>query len=77
MNSQAKPMADNPGVGGVVESIPFSERRIHPGGLEVVLSIARANIPPTHPQLGRQNSFEPQPARMTRMVLFDRDPRSG
>ena len=37
MNSQSKRGTDNPGVGGVVESIPFSERRIYvkqPIGLE-------------------------------------------
>ena len=56
MNSHTQRGGDKSGLGRVVESIPFSERRIHPGGLEVVLSIARANIPPAHPQLGWQNS---------------------
>ena len=33
-----------------------------PVGFEVALSTARANITPTHPQLGWQNSCEPHPA---------------
>ena len=34
----------------------LSERSVHPAELEVVISNARANIPPSHPQLVWQNS---------------------
>ena len=54
MNSQSKSRFDNPGVGGVVESIPFSESRIH---LTVLKSsspmLAQTSHPPTRNLFGK------------------------
>ena len=58
MNLQSKRWTDNPGVGRVVESISLLERRIHREDIDVVLSTARANIPSSHPQLGRKTSSD-------------------
>ena len=58
MNSQSKRGTDKSGGERVVESISLLERRIHPVDIDVVLSTARANIPPSHPQLGRKTSSD-------------------
>ena len=42
----------------MVESISFLERRIYFDDIDAVLSTARANIPPSHPQLGRKTSSD-------------------
>ena len=57
MNFQSERGTDKSGGERVVESNFFLERRIHLREIDVVIYRDRANIPPTHPQLVRQNSF--------------------